>query len=154
MMNKIKTKKTTLAEIEIRYKSNAFNFKINNSEDAYRVFTQIWDNSLLNILEQFYALFIAQNKQLLGWRLLGTGTGNQCLVDIPLLAGIACKSLSKSVVIAHNHPSGELKPSKIDKYETDRVSHALSFFNMALDDHLIISGKGYYSFLDNSILNS
>jgi DNA repair protein RadC len=65
---------------------------------------------------------------------------------------MAIKSLSKGVIIAHNHPSGEKKPSSADVSMTKNMKTALGLFNIELVDHMIITKDGYYSFLDNGTI--
>ena len=52
------------------------------------------------------------------------------------------------IILAHNHPSGSLKPSTVDNLLTERVKNAAKLFNITLLDHIIVTDSGYYSYLD------
>lgn len=141
-----------VSEVEISYKPAKNAVKITDSQSANKIFQQIWDPQLLHVQEQFYVLFLNQANDVLCWRLLGTGTGKSCSVDSKLLATIVCKTLAHNVIVAHNHPSGNLKASKADKQLTWRLQEMLSLFDVSVIDHLIITGNGYFSFADEKLL--
>lgn len=151
-MRNRKKSEWAVSEVEISYKPAKTPVRLTGSRKAYEIFQQIWDPQLLHIQEQFYVLFLNHSHEVMCWRLLGTGTGSSCMVDIKLLATLACKTLAHSIIIAHNHPSGNLKPSKADKQLTEEVQAALSLLNITLVDHLIVSTNGYYSFLDEDMI--
>lgn len=78
-----------------------------------------------------------------------TGT----LVDLRILFAVVLKSLSTSIILAHNHPSGNLKPSEADKRLTNKIKSASELLDIKLLDHVIIIPNGsYYSFADEGIL--
>lgn len=141
-----------VSEVEISYKPAKNPVKITGSHTANEIFQQIWDPQLLHVQEQFYVLFLNQANHVLCWRLIGTGTGKSCVVDNKLLATIVCKTLAHNVIIAHNHPSGNLKPSKADKQLTWNIQEMLRLFDVQVLDHLIISGNGYFSFADENLI--
>lgn len=151
---KMRDKKSTWAvsEVEISYKPAKHPVKITGSDTANEIFQQIWDPQLLHVQEQFYVLFLNQDNYVLCWRLIGTGTGNYCAVDNKLLATIVCKTLAHSVIIAHNHPSGNPKPSKADELLTRKLQEMLRLFDVPLIDHLIITGNSYFSFADENLI--
>ena len=64
----------------------------------------------------------------------------------------ALELLASSIIICHNHPSGNKEPSEADKRITAKIKEASSYFDISLLDHLIITDNGYYSFADNGIL--
>ena len=77
-----------------------------------------------------------------------TGT----IADIRLILGVALKTASTAIIIAHNHPSGNLQPSKADETLTQKLKNAAGLLDVNLLDHLIISDAGYYSFADEGVL--
>ena len=75
------------------------------------------------------------------------------MVDIRLLFGVALKSLSVALILAHNHPSGNLKPSQADRNITRKIKSAAEVLDLKILDHLILNPDGqYYSFADEGIL--
>ncbi len=141
-----------IPEIEISYTPTQNKVKIKKSKQLYQIFTSIWDNNLLNIQEQFYALFLNANKEVIGWRLISTGAVTGILVDFKIIAAIACKSLASSVAVAHNHPSCKTYPSGTYKELTVKLQDALELLNIELLDHVIVTNKGYFSFAEESLL--
>ncbi|WP_306551061.1 JAB domain-containing protein [Daejeonella sp.] len=76
-----------------------------------------------------------------------TGT----IADVRLILSVALKTLASGLILAHNHPSGNLKPSEADKQITSKIRQAAKLLDIELLDHIIISSEGYYSFTDDGI---
>ncbi|AKH95184.1 hypothetical protein M876_11465 [Elizabethkingia anophelis FMS-007] len=143
-----------VAEVQVSYKPIKNPVTINGSRMANEIFQQVWDRSLLHIHEQFYVLFLNQANDVLCWRLIGTGNGKSCIVDKKLLAAIVCKTLTQNVILAHNHPSGDLEPSKADKRLTWDIQEMLRLFEVKVMDHLIITNNDYFSFAEHNLIYS
>ncbi|MBD3627572.1 MAG: DNA repair protein RadC [Cyclobacterium sp.] len=146
--------KWTVSEAHVTYQPPKNNFKVTGSQTANTIFQQIWDPESMHIQEKIYALFLNRANEVLCWRLMGSGTSSKCLIDNKLLGTIVCKTMASSVIIAHNHPSGQLKPSKGDRHMTWNTQKMLDLFDVELIDHLIITANGYYSFADNNLLSN
>ncbi|GIV28302.1 MAG: hypothetical protein KatS3mg027_2116 [Bacteroidia bacterium] len=80
------------------------------------------------------------------------GNIDRTLVDVRLICKYALLNNSTKVMVAHNHPSGNLMPSEEDKVITKRIKDALKLLDIDLLDHLIIFQDKYYSFADNNLL--
>ena len=141
-----------LPEIEINYTPTRNRIKVQKSKQLHQVFKSIWDTNLLNVQEQCYALFLNSSNEIIGWRLISTGSTTSILIDFKLIAAIACKSLASGVAIAHNHPSGKPIPSGSDKELTVKLQDALELLNIELIDHIIITKDGYSSFAEEGLL--
>ena len=74
------------------------------------------------------------------------------LVDIKIIAKYALDNLANAIVIAHNHPSGNLKPSASDDQLTSQVKSALALLEINLVDHLIIAEDKYFSYADERLI--
>ena len=138
-------------EIELSYKQKDLKLKhdkIVRSEDIYTVFLELFDNRLLTIKEECYVLYINKSNRITGFYKLSSGGITGTIVDIRLIMAIALKSLSLGLILAHSHPSGNLKPSPADFFATDRLRTAAQLMDIRLIDHLIITTNGYYSFSD------
>jgi len=83
---------------------------------------------------------------------IAKGHINFALVDIRLICKYALLNNAVSVIIAHNHPSGQLQPSNNDIHLTNKIKNALDTFDIKLWDHLIIYQDKYYSFRENKLL--
>jgi len=73
-------------------------------------------------------------------------------VDVRILFKEAIERLATAIVIAHNHPSGTLKPSRADIQLTQKIKNASKLLDIQLLDHLIVADSGYYSFADDGCL--
>jgi DNA repair protein RadC len=127
------------------------NKKITNSRDAYEIFREIWNDPLLSVQEQFYALFLDRNNNVIGYDDISKGGTSATVVDSKIIVGIATKALASAVIMAHNHPSGNTKPSQVDMEITKKIKGALALVDINLIDHLVIvPEKGnYHSIADN-----
>lgn len=72
------------------------------------------------------------------------------VVDVRIIAKYAVDSLAVGVILAHNHPSGNLKPSEADHRLTRQTKEGLKLLNIDVLDHIILTAEGYYSLADNS----
>lgn len=135
------------SEISITYRTGIVNKEyISNVEDAYKLISSLWNKELINIQEQLIAFYFNSNYRLIGYRTIGTGDLYCCPVNIKLLVSLALHTMAYTVVIAHNHPSGDLTPSPADLTLTARLRHALRLIDVKLLDHFIISENSYFSF--------
>ncbi len=141
-----------VAELEVSYKPKIITgVSVSCSNDAYNVFKQMWDKSLINIQEQFCAIFLDQKNEVIAFRLISTGKMDATTVDIPLLLSLSLKCRAKSIIIAHNHPSENLNVSDSDIEVTDKIFYSCKIIDLSLIDHLIITNKGFFSFVDQDL---
>lgn len=123
-----------------------------NSGEVYRFLLEHWDHDKLLLLEQFKVLLINHGCRLLSILDLSTGSMTATLVDLRLLYAAALKAAATRIIVAHNHPSGQLRPSTHDELLTERIKAAGDILDIQLEDHLIVSNEGYYSFNDEGLL--
>lgn len=123
--------------------------QISESKDIYKVL-QPYLSDLRT--EEFWAVFLNQNNRILGKSKLSSGGINQSVVDVRILFKTALEHFATGIAIAHNHPSGNLKPSHDDLKITKQVAEAGKILNIQLLDHLIISQNSYFSFADENLL--
>lgn len=122
---------------------------ISNSNDAYNVFR----NQLSDLrTEEFWAVFVNQSNKIIHLSRLTQGGISQSVVDVRILFKTALDHLATGVIIAHNHPSGSLKPSREDMTITQKIKEAGKFLSVQLLDHLIITQDSYFSFSDEGLL--
>lgn len=98
--------------------------------------------------EVFYVLFLNRNHELLTEKALFRGGVAATIIDPKLVFREAVSQLASALIVAHNHPSGNLRPSRADQDITRRLVAAGQLFDLPVLDHLIISHRGYYSFAD------
>jgi DNA repair protein RadC len=147
-----------LAEFELKQAkelttiNNIKNQKILSSDDAVDIFRQIWEKDTISAYEQAYVLFVNTNNKPKGFYHHSSGGIDGTIMDIQMISGMAVKSLSKGVIIAHNHPSGNIQPSEADERITEQMKEALKLFNIKLLDSLILTENNYLSFANMGIL--
>jgi DNA repair protein RadC len=145
-----------LKELQVKYTPSKKVYKkkrITNSELAFQYVSETFNHETIACQEQFNVLFINHAHLPIGYYKASVGSNTATVVDIKLLMGLAIKSLSSGIIIAHNHPSGNLQPSENDIQLTKKIKDACALFDINLLDHLILSPcGGKYSFADNSKL--
>jgi len=145
---------TTIANLELRAKKTPTNFekvKIVSSKDAFKVISQFYFDDI-DIFESFFILCLNRNNQTIAYAKISQGGVSGTVVDIKLIAKYAIDCLASSVILAHNHPSGNLKPSPEDIKITERAREALKILDIQVLDHVILTSDGYYSFGDEGII--
>lgn len=126
--------------------------QIINSASAYRVFFDTWNSGQIDIQEHFRIMLLDQRKGCLGISTIAKGGMNSCFVDIRLAFATALKGRAVSMILAHNHPSGQKIPSAADKELTYRFVIAGDLLNIPIADHILVTRDGYFSFADAGIL--
>lgn len=122
---------------------------IGNSHDAY----SILKNQLSDLrTEEFWAIFLNNSNKVIHISRLTQGGISQSIVDVRVLFKTALEHFSTGVIIAHNHPSGSLKPSKEDINITQKIKEAGKVLSIQLLDHIIITQNSYFSFSDAGLL--
>lgn len=128
---------------------NIEDFKVvNNSRLMNVVFKQIWNQNDLTIRESFYAIFFNPKLDVVGYRKIGDGSLDAVMVDMRIIFSSALLANATHMAVAHNHPSGSLKPSSADLNLTQQIVSASKVLNISFLDHLIITEDDYYSFRD------
>ncbi|WP_281980483.1 JAB domain-containing protein [Tenacibaculum mesophilum] len=146
-------KKDFVSEISVSYsRTYKRKIKVTGADSAHKTLRKMWDTNLLNIQEQFCVLFLNNSNEVVGFRCLSSGTLTASLVDFKILFGLACKSLSSAIIIAHNHPSGKLQPSQGDINVTKKIKEAGNMLDIKLLDHIILTQNDYYSLNDNHLI--
>ncbi|NAW51772.1 DNA repair protein RadC [Elizabethkingia argentiflava] len=121
---------------------------IKNSKDVF----QILHPYLADLQhEEFWCLYLNQSNKVIHKERLTHGGINESIVDIRILYRIALAHFATAVIIIHNHPSGNIKPSQQDIQITHRIKKAGEFLQVELLDHVIISQNFFFSFKDENI---
>ncbi len=98
------------------------------------------------------AFYLNGKKELLQKKVLSMGSFNLNFLEFRELLGPALTLPAASIVLTHNHPSGNLKPSQADLEVTQKVADACQLMGVDLIDHMIVGKKNYYSFRENGII--
>jgi DNA repair protein RadC len=123
--------------------------KIRTSKDAYRFF-----EPLLGDLrhEEFWVLLLNSGNRIVGNKRVSEGGLSGTVADVKIIFKHAVEHLATSVVLCHNHPSGNLKPSLADILLTRKLKEAGKLLEVSVVDHIVIGDGGYFSFADGGVL--
>lgn len=129
--------------------------KITDPKDIYPIMKQILlrENRIGRAQEHFWIVGLNQSNKILYIELVALGSSNMAAIKPREAFRLAIHKLAVRVIIVHNHPSGEVLPSEIDKDLTDHFIQAGRFLKVEVLDHIIISEKNYYSFLDSGVFS-
>lgn len=128
--------------------------KILNSEKLYAIMQQILlrEEIIDQDREHFWVIGLANNNRLMFVELISLGTVNKTLVEPMEVFSLALQKRAVKIILCHNHPSGELKPSEADRDVTDRLIQTGLIVNCPVVDHLIITDISYLSFAEIGLL--
>jgi len=146
---------TEIAEVELVYKSNvkaSLRPILTSSKDVYELLLQTWDKNKIELQEQFKVLLLNRASRIVGIFEVSSGGVAGTVADPKLIFMAALKSNACNIILAHNHPSGNLKPSKADEELTQKIKMGGKLLEINVLDHLIITVDGYYSFGDESLI--
>ena len=144
--------KKKAVEYSITAKKQDFEIvKILSSIDSYGFARKFYHEDIL-IYESAFIILLNQANNVMGYAKISQGGVCTTQVDVRLVAKYAIDSLASGVIFIHNHPSGNLNPSREDEMLTKRIKDALSIFGVRLLDSLIITDEGYYSMTDQGLL--
>lgn len=136
-----------LNEIQVSYKfSSTSRNKITSPDKAFEILLHSWNKDTIELQEEFKVLLLNRANVVLGVYPLSKGGVAGTIVDVKLIFAVALKCNASGMILCHNHPSGNLKPSKQDIEITKKIKQCSELFEISLMDHLIISNYGYYSF--------
>ncbi len=143
-------------EIKISYEGGIKSknwVQVSTSAQAAEVLFEDWDKSTMQLQETFKIVLLNNSNKVKGICQISQGGITGTLVDMRILFATVLKSLSVGLILAHNHPSGKLEPSKADISLTKKIKKAAAVFDIRLLDHLIFAPDGdYYSFADSGQL--
>lgn len=148
--------KNKVNEISIKYQGNfkiAQAPKITSSASATELLFEAWNRDQIGLQECFKIMLLNNANKVKGIYSVSTGGITGTMVDLRIVFAVILKSLTTAVILAHNHPSGTLKPSEADKRLTQKIRNAAELFDVKVLDHLILTPDGtYFSFADEGLL--
>ena len=125
--------------------------QITSSQMSADVLRTYWTDRLC-YKEEFYILLLSQSNRVLGISKISEGGLSGTVVDVKMIFQAALKANAAKIILAHNHPSGNLSPSPQDRRLTRKICEAALLLDMRVLDHIILSYDDYYSFSDEGIL--
>ncbi|MBK6861665.1 MAG: JAB domain-containing protein [Saprospiraceae bacterium] len=144
-----------VAEVQVKYRGKLSITNrpiIKGSQSAEEVFRANWSDNMA-LIEEFNVLFLNRANYVKGILRLSRGGITGTVADARILFAAALKGLATGIIVAHNHPSGCLKPSSQDVDLTRKLKHAGQLLDITLLDHIIlVPNSGFYSFADEGML--
>jgi len=140
-------------EIAKEYKRRFFlksGDKLSGSQDAAKHITVLLSND--TSIEQFAVIFLNAANCIITSKIMFKGSLTSSAVYPREIIKKALEVDAAAIIIGHNHPSGETKPSRDDIQITNKISDACKTVDIVLHDHIIVAGTSYYSFSDEGVL--
>lgn len=126
---------------------------VHGSKAAYKILRDSWDMAQINLLEESKILLLDRRSRLMSVAHISTGGMAGTVIDPKIVFAIALKRVAHSIIIAHNHPSGNLKPSTQDIRLTKHLALVGMMLQLPLEDHLIITQDNYCSLNDEGYMD-
>ena len=150
--NHMKEYKSTTKKFEIKSNETEFpKVKISSSKDAADFIRKFYSDDI-EIYESFFLLLLNRANNTVGYAKISQGGITGTVVDTKIIAKYVIDTLSSAVILAHNHPSGTLKPSQADIQVTKKITKVLEMVDSKVLDHVILTDEGEYSFADNGLI--
>ncbi len=144
-----------VSEVELVYRSKVKASErpvVSQSKEVYEVLKRNWDETKIELVEQFKILLLNQANRVLCIYEISKGGITGTVADPKMVFMAALKAAACNIILAHNHPSGSLKPSRADIELTQKMKAGGELFDIKVLDHLVISNEAYYSFADEGIM--
>jgi DNA repair protein RadC len=143
----------TASEIQIQYRPNKImGSRISCSEDAYKLLKDHYPEETISLQERFVVAYLNRAHNVIGIYEASVGGLTGTIADPRLILSVALKVAATGIILSHNHPSGNLKPSNADLELTNKIQVGAKYLDIMVVDHIILSADGYKSFADESLL--
>ena len=142
-----------LAEVKISYSTDVKSedrLKIIGSAFAAQALRDVWPE--IEHVEYAYLLLLNRQNKVLGYYQLSKGGITGTTMDIRIIFQVALKAMATAIIIAHNHPSGNLDASDADKKITRQIHEAGKLLDIPLLDHIILTSDSYSSMADEGLI--
>lgn len=126
--------------------------QISNSTDVVRYLRDIWNEDQIQYREEFYIVCVTRSQKVIGWVNVSKGGVAGTIADPKIIFQHALKSNSSGILLCHNHPSGNTKPSQQDIDLTDKLIKAGKLLDIKILDHIILTDSEYLSMAEDGIM--
>jgi DNA repair protein RadC len=140
-----------VAEVKLSYKTKikaSERIQITSSETAYKVLKPYFDEEM-EYKELFYVIYLNRANKVLGVHKISEGGCSGTVADGKIIFQGALLANAQAIILAHNHPSGNTKPSKQDIELTKKIAEFGKYIELPVLDHVILTEESFYSFADN-----
>ena len=143
-------------EITVLYERKSIELernKIKCSQDVIGLLKEVYEKNKISYQEEVIVLYLKSSDKLIGYQKLCSGGLTSAIIDVRLIFSTALKTLATGIIISHNHPSGNINPSKIDELITKKIVEAGKLLDINVLDHIIVNPDfEYFSFADEGYL--
>jgi DNA repair protein RadC len=137
-------------EVQVTYHTKQLGPKITSSRDAYDFLIDRWEN--IEYCEKFYVILLNRANKVQGVAFISEGSVGGTVADPKKIFQIALKANASAIILAHNHPSGSIRPSQPDNSITEKCKEAGRFLDLPVMDHVIVTKDSYFSFADEGLI--
>ncbi|WP_316795786.1 JAB domain-containing protein [Pedobacter agri] len=123
-----------------------------SSNIAYQVLDQSWDHNKMELLEEFKVMLLNRQNRVLDVLNVAQGGFSEVMIDQKVMFSAALKACASGIILSHNHPSSELRPSEADIRLNRKMVEGGKLLGIEVHDHIILSAYGYYSFMDEGMM--
>ncbi len=149
----MKTFKSPLPELSLRYKTtDQKKVKINCSHHAHDLLRELYDKDTIEYLESSIVIFLNRANNTIGWMRISLGGQSGTVIDGKVLFATALQCGATGIILSHNHPSGDHKPSQSDLQLTKQLVEVAKYVDLQILDHVRITVQSYFSFADEGLL--
>lgn len=136
----------TLNEIRVSYKPRRFKTQpvIKTTFDAVQLLRKLFNSDTVGLQEQFIVIYLNRANEVIGVYHLSTGGLTGTVADIRLVLAVGLKVAATKMIISHNHPSGNMTPSRADIEITTKFRNACKLMDMELLEHIILDPGGRF----------
>jgi DNA repair protein RadC len=123
--------------------------RITGSQDVYSLFQPV----LCDLAhEEFWVLLLNRANRVIDYKRISQGGISGTVIDVRIILKNALDRLASAIILCHNHPSGNLKPSEADRKITSKIRDSCRTMDLQLLDHLIVADNSYFSFADEGLI--
>jgi len=145
--------KSSFSQIKISYSNKikpSERVAVTTSQDAANYMREVWED--IEYRESIYLLCLNRKNDILGYGLISIGGITGSTADLKVIFQTALLSNATGILLLHNHPSNNEKPSEADKELTQKIKEAAKIMDITFYDHIIMLPEGYVSFADEGLL--
>ena len=140
-----------VAEVGLTYKNRVpkkDRKQVVDSYTAYKIFKESFSDDTIDYRETFKVLYLNHNCQVLGCSTISEGGITNTLADVRMILQGALLTNATGMILAHNHPSGSIRPSRQDDELTRKIVEAANLMDIKVNDHIILTNEEFYSYCD------
>ncbi len=143
-----------VSEIQLKYQPQPLTDTINGAKDIHQLLiNRVFDVDTIDYKETFKVLLLNNANKIIGYTTISEGGLTSTIVDVRMILQTALVSNATSIILTHNHPSGNPRPSGHDDNLTKKIKSACELMDIRLLDHIIVTPyDSFYSYCDEGRL--